>query len=146
MSDVAKRLAGTEGFRWQRGMTDDRGRTFVEYADCGDAAWLWAADDGCDWLPVAGKAPDLNDWGTIGCIEGQAREVWGGEAADPWPVVTRNGSGWRVAWWSQSPADDHWPDAGRIEADTRGEAWALCLEAGLLRLREKPSDAGGGAP
>ena len=56
------------GWRWIRGMHDTDARTFIEYADCGEAQWLWAADDGCEHLPVEGRLPDPDDPATAGCL------------------------------------------------------------------------------
>ena len=56
------------GWRWVRGMHDADARTFIEYADCGEAQWLWAADDGCEHLPVEGRLPDPDDPATAGCL------------------------------------------------------------------------------
>jgi hypothetical protein len=49
-------------------MHDTDARTFIEYADCGEAQWLWAADDGCEHLPVEGRLPDPDDPATAGCL------------------------------------------------------------------------------
>tara|TARA_Y100001963_G_scaffold25915_1_gene35210 strand:+ start:257 stop:571 length:315 start_codon:yes stop_codon:yes gene_type:complete len=56
---------------------DTAGRTFIEHADCGEAAWLWVADDGCEWLPVEGRLPDLTDPATVGCLLALVRDAWG---------------------------------------------------------------------
>lgn len=74
--ELSRRLVACKHWRWLPRMMDTIGRTFIEYADCGDAAWLWVADDGCEWLPVEGSLPDLSDPATLGCLLALVREAW----------------------------------------------------------------------
>ena len=78
------------------GALDVTGRRFIQHADCGEADWLWVAEDGCERLPVAGRLPDLADPATRGCLLALVREAWG----DPMPMVDTLGAGpyWSV--WS----------------------------------------------
>jgi len=135
--ELAKRLAAAKGLRWRRGMRSTKGQTFIAHADDGDAAWIEVEDDGCDWLRVAGKVPDLADAATIGCIEEQAREVWDGLGYRVrLEEVTYDTAG-------ASPTGNFrlyiTERLGRLDFDPlppvlpRGEAWALCLLAGLER-------------
>jgi len=103
MSDLSKRAVACKGWRWMPGMLDTTGRRFIEYADCGEAAWLWVADDGCEWLPVEGRLPDLTDPATLGCLLALVREAYG----KPGILARRFGSSlWRVyddAWLKRAP-------------------------------------------
>ena len=77
---------------WMPRMVNQTGRTFIEHVDCGDAAWLWVADDGCEWLPVEGRLPDWNDPATIGALLGQVRERY----MDPTIYARPEEDGWRL--------------------------------------------------
>jgi hypothetical protein len=79
MSDLSRRAVACKGWRWMPRMVDTTGRTFVEYADCGEAVWLCAADDGCEWMPVEGRLPNLTDPATIGCVLALVCDAWGDE-------------------------------------------------------------------
>ena len=70
-------LVATGRAEWMPRMVDQTGRIFIEHVDCGEAAWLWVADDGCEWLPVLGRLPDWSDPATLGALLGQVREAWG---------------------------------------------------------------------
>lgn len=122
---LARRAVACKGWRWMAGMLDTTGRRFICHADCGEAAWVWHADDGCEWLPVAERLPDLTDPATLGCLLALVREAWG----DPYAFV-----GW---------FDPHWKVircrtesligclAGR--GDTEAEALVAALEAAPKR-------------
>ena len=56
------------GWEWMPGTLDTTGHRFICLADCGEAFWIWVAEDGCDVLPVAGRYPDLTDPATLGCL------------------------------------------------------------------------------
>lgn len=75
MIDLARRAVACKGWRWMSGMLDTSGGRFICYADCGEAAWVRRADDGCEWLPVAERLPDLEDPATLGCLLALVREA-----------------------------------------------------------------------
>ena len=85
MTDLAKRAVACKHWRWMPRMVDTTGLTFVEYADCGEAAWLSVADDGCEWLPVEGRLPDLDDPATLGCLLALVEAAWGMPVAAWYP-------------------------------------------------------------
>jgi hypothetical protein len=70
-------VTNAKGWRWMAGMRDTTGRMVVADADCGEIAWIWSANDGCEWLPVEGHVPDLADPATLGCLLALVREAWG---------------------------------------------------------------------
>ena len=74
--DLTRAAVQAPGWRWMAGMRDTTGRLFVADADCGEAAWLWVAEDGCEWLPVEGRLPALDDHATRGCLLALVREAW----------------------------------------------------------------------
>lgn len=75
--DDIRAAMALEGWRWMRGMLSACGRAYVEPADCGEAAWLWVADDGCEWLPEEGMRIDPDDPATGGCLLSLlGDEVW----------------------------------------------------------------------
>lgn len=76
MIALARRAVACKGWRWMSGMLDTSGGRFICYADCGEAAWVRRADDGCEWLPVAERLPDLTDPATLGCLLALVREAW----------------------------------------------------------------------
>lgn len=63
---------------WVPRMVDQAGWTFIEHTDHGEAAFLWVADDGCEWLRVEGRLPDWSDPATLGCLLGQVEARYGG--------------------------------------------------------------------
>ena len=77
--DLARRAVACKGWRWMPGMLDTTGGRFICYADCGEAAWVRRADDGCEWLPVDERLPDLTDPATVGCLLALVREAWGND-------------------------------------------------------------------
>jgi hypothetical protein len=85
---------------------------FIEHADCGEAAWLWTAEDGCVWLPVEGRLPDLTDPATVGCLLALVREALG------IPYLCT----------SVSPEGRWWVDGYSLH-DTEAEALVAALEA-----------------
>jgi hypothetical protein len=105
-------------------MVDTTGRTFIEHADCGEAAWLWVADDGCERLPVDGRLPDLTDPATLGCLLALVREAWG----DPYVYVLSCANDWFTVC---SPADEggKWLRHPPIDGSTEAEALVAALEA-----------------
>ena len=121
MTELAKRAVACKGWRWMPRMVDTPGRTFVEYADCGEAAWLWVAEDGCEWLPVEGRLPDLNDPATLGWLLRLVREAW----SDPYVYAMRLNVR-RQIWVVHVPSDRH---NIRGEGDTEAEALVAALEA-----------------
>ena len=91
--ELARRAVACDGWRWMRGMADTDGRMFLEYGDCGEAAWLWTADEEPIWLPVEGRIPDLTDPATLGCLGALVREAWG----DPLICTATDNTG--AGWW-----------------------------------------------
>lgn len=77
-------------WQWVRGMMSTDGKIFVEHADCGEAAWLWVAEDGCEWEPIEGKFPDLSDPPTAALVT-SLTEKYTGQAVWYEPSPT---SGW----------------------------------------------------
>ena len=122
MDELAQRAVACKHWRWMSRMVDTTGRTFISYADCGEAAWLWVAEDGCEWLPVEGRLPDLTDPATLGCLLALVREAWGCDGLTCQPLLTEGGvHGWLV-----------YMDANRRTreiAATEAEALVAALEA-----------------
>ena len=118
--DLARRAVACKGWRWMPRMVDTNGYTFIEHADCGEAQWLWVAEDGCESLPVEGRLPDLSDPATLGCLLALVREAWATPTRCLWydSEMTSQGS------WC-------WDDGkgGFWMGDTEAEALVAALEA-----------------
>ena len=101
-------------------MADTDGRMFLEYGDCGEAAWLWTADEEPIWLPVEGRLPDLTSPATRGCLLALVREAWTNRLICT--AVDNTGCGWWVDGWAELrvPSKLH---------DTEAEALVAALEA-----------------
>ena len=89
---AALEAAGKIWSRWLPGMMDAAGRRFIEHADCSEAAWLWVADDGCEWSPIEGAAPNTSNPLTVMGLLLLAREAW----AYPLVVEYEEQYGWRM--------------------------------------------------
>jgi len=92
MIELAKRAVACKHWRWMPRMVDTTGRTFIEHADCGEAVWLWVADDGCEWLPIEGRLPAFTDSATLGCLLALVREGWN----QPHAAAAMGDFGWNV--------------------------------------------------
>ncbi len=121
MSDLAKRAIACKGWRWMPRMVDTTGRTFIEY--CGEAACLWVCDDGCEWLPVEGRIPDLTDPATLGCFLALVAQAHG-VSLDDAQVVRTTGRVWSV--WVFRPDGSPWRVA--THEPSRDEALVVALE------------------
>ena len=121
MTELAQRAVACRRWRWMPRMMDTTGRTFIEYADCGEAAWLWVADIRCEWLPVEDRLPDLRDPATLGCLLALVREAWG----DPYVYAMRLNVR-RQIWVVHVPSDQHNIHG---EGATEAEALVAALEA-----------------
>lgn len=114
--ELAKQLVASPHWRWMPRMVDTTGRTFMEYADCGEGVWLWVPFDGCEHLPIEGRLPDLDDPATRGCLLALVLEAWPGTYVIPHKI--------QGGWIAIMPAGP-WPSPG----ETRGEALAYAVLA-----------------
>ena len=83
---LAKRAVACKGWRWMRGMSNDRGQTI----DCVD---LIQAKAYCgEWDADITALPDLTDPATLGCLLALVREAMSAETLYVRPTKT----GWTV--------------------------------------------------
>ena len=103
-------------------MHDTDARSFIEYADCGEAQWLWAADDGCEHLPVDGRLPDPDDPATAGCLLAMLA---------PYDITAHlhtpcKGGPFYIEQWA---LNDSWSDPVRFEASSVGRCCILVAQS-----------------
>lgn len=124
LTELARRAVACENWQWLRGMTDTTGRLFVAHADCGEAMWLWVADDGCEALPIEGRLPDLEHPVTVQSLLLLVREAHGPETYSHPLRDEENPTRWEVGRALRTFDDD----LLLAEGDTEAEALVAALE------------------
>jgi len=124
MDELAKRAVKCNGFRWMPGMRCFTGSNKVAIRIVSDD---FAPLEGNEIpLGLEGRAPDLEDPATLGCLLALVREAWG----DPLILVDYNPHMYTSEWTVLTPYRDKDNRAFLIAGgDTEAEALVAALEA-----------------
>jgi hypothetical protein len=115
---LAKRALACKGWRWMRGMSNDRGQTI----DCVD---LIQGKAYCgEWDADMTALPDLTDPATLGCLLALVREAWGDPTICTSALQLGDLPGWVVECFTQ-PSNIH----VLAPCSTEAEALVAALEA-----------------